>query len=149
MYFTQAIIISRDKLINFKEISEHLNERGYKDFQGEKKEASKYSFNVKPHNDTAEKNENSDHIIKKGKVEENKETGTGSSQVRKSSVLNVKSISESTLVIETADRSLYCRFTRLSYVFCLRKLVSKNNLNFGSLVNISKFTNQEIITPDF
>ncbi|XP_076089758.1 E3 ubiquitin-protein ligase TRIM33-like [Mytilus galloprovincialis] len=64
-----------------KEISEHLNERGYKDFQGEKKEASKYSFNVKPHNDTAEKNENSDHIIKKGKVEENKETGTGSSQL--------------------------------------------------------------------
>ncbi|CAC5407797.1 KIFC2_3 [Mytilus coruscus] len=63
-----------------KEITENLNVRGCKDLQGEEKEISKYSFNVKPNNDTAEKNKKSNLIIKKGKVEENKETGTGRSQ---------------------------------------------------------------------
>ncbi|XP_052086549.1 uncharacterized protein LOC127723833 [Mytilus californianus] len=63
-----------------KEISENLNVKGCKDLQGEKKEISRYSFNVKPNNDTTEKNKKCNPIIKKDKVEENKETGTGISQ---------------------------------------------------------------------
>lgn len=56
--------------------------------------------NGKPNNDTDERNEKYNHIIKKGKVEENEETGTGRSQVRVTSILNIKFISESTVVIE-------------------------------------------------
>ncbi|CAG2236440.1 unnamed protein product [Mytilus edulis] len=63
-----------------KEISEHPNVRGGKDLQGEVKEISKCSFNVKPNNDAAEKNAKSIPLIKKGKVEKNKETRTGRSQ---------------------------------------------------------------------
>lgn len=95
--------------------------RGGKDLQGEVKEISKCSFNVKPNNDAAEKNAKSNPLIKKVKVEKNKETRTGRSQVRVKIIINVKYISESTLVVETADGYLYCRYEQCTS----RKLVRK------------------------
>lgn len=95
--------------------------RGGKDLQGEVKEISKCSFNVKPNNDAAEKNAKSIPLIKKGKEEKNKESRTERSQVRVKIIINVKFILKSTLVVETADGYLYCRHKRCTS----RKLVRK------------------------